>query len=164
MPIMRSLAGLLLLLATSVAAFNVPHARRSHVRSVTSARHLPLVSMDRLAEHIQTRWEKLIGHAATERIAEVAGSESLAEKMVAARDNKLAVQDTRKWCVDRCLATGYCDAIEDILEMTTAQVHKFCEECASLDECELDVDHADTYMNHLYQAARDADGSSYCYG
>jgi len=161
---MRSLVAQLLLLATSVAAFNVPHARWSYVRSIKSARHLPPVSMDRLADHIQTRWEKLIGHAATERIAEVAGSETVSEKMVAARDSKLAEQDTRKWCVDRCLAMGYCDAVEDILEMTTAQVHKFCEECASLDECELDVDQADTYMNHLYQAARDADGSSYCYG
>jgi hypothetical protein len=40
-------------------------------------------------------------------------------------------------CADRCLATGYCDVLEDIYEMTTAQVMKFCEHCTGNDECEL---------------------------
>ncbi len=54
------------------------------------------------------------------------------------RDEKLAQQDTRRWCADRCLATGYCDAVEDIYDMTTAQVKKFCENCAGEEECTLD--------------------------
>jgi hypothetical protein len=60
------------------------------------------------------------------------------ELMQEVRDRKLAEKDTRRWCLDRCLATGYCDAVEDLLAMTTAQVKQFCTSCASLeDECEL---------------------------
>ena len=51
------------------------------------------------------------------------------------RDASLAKTDTRRWCLDRCLATGYCDTIEDLWEMTTKEVVKFCEQCASADEC-----------------------------
>ena len=55
----------------------------------------------------------------------------------ALRDKRLATADTRKFCLDRCLATGYCDALEDLLEMTTMQVKTFCDECGKQDECEL---------------------------
>ena len=44
--------------------------------------------------------------------------------------------NVRGWCADRCLATGYCDAVEDLLDLTTEQVKQFCNEC-STDECEL---------------------------
>jgi hypothetical protein len=54
------------------------------------------------------------------------------------RDAKLAQTDTRRFCPDRCLATGYCDALEDLLEMTTTQVQKFCDSCSQGDECVLD--------------------------
>merc|ERR1712150_175681 len=54
------------------------------------------------------------------------------------RDEKLVADDTRRFCIDRCLATGYCDVLEDFLEMTTSQVRKFCESCSSGDECELE--------------------------
>ena len=53
------------------------------------------------------------------------------------RDEKLAQEDPKAYCADRCLATGYCDVIEDIYEMTTTQVQKFCEHCGGADECEL---------------------------
>lgn len=53
------------------------------------------------------------------------------------RDEKLAKEDPKEWCADRCLATGYCDILEDIYEMTTAQVQQFCENCKGEDECEL---------------------------
>ena len=53
------------------------------------------------------------------------------------RDVNLAKKDTKKFCLDRCLATGYCDALEDLLEMSTMQVKKFCDKCSSGDECEL---------------------------
>ena len=54
------------------------------------------------------------------------------------RDERLAKADTRRFCLDRCLATGYCDALEDLLEMSTMQVKKFCDSCSSTDECQLD--------------------------
>ena len=80
------------------------------------------------------------------------------------RDEKLAKENPNAWCADRCLSTGHCDVLEDIYEMTTAQVRatrspvtrrgaasstshdlftslwqvqKFCEACAGSDECEL---------------------------
>jgi hypothetical protein len=53
------------------------------------------------------------------------------------RDEKLAKAKPGAWCADRCLAVGECDVLEDIYEMTTAQVQKFCEACAGSDECEL---------------------------
>ena len=56
------------------------------------------------------------------------------------RDAKLAKDDTRRFCLDRCLATGFCDGLEDLLQMSTAQVRQFCESCSSTDECELVYD------------------------
>ena len=53
------------------------------------------------------------------------------------RDEKLAKENPKAWCADRCLATGYCEVLEDIYTMTTAQVQAFCENCAGEDECEL---------------------------
>ena len=85
------------------------------------------------------------------------------------RDEKLAKDDTRKFCLDRCLATGCarappprafrasalaerppasppphrwcppprtdCDALEDLLEMSTMEVKRFCDSCTHDDEC-----------------------------
>jgi len=48
----------------------------------------------------------------------------LADTMQARKDKKLATNDTKRWCADRCLATGYCDAVEDIMQMTTKQVRR----------------------------------------
>merc|ERR1712167_169973 len=54
-----------------------------------------------------------------------------------AKDKYLAARDRKTWCADRCLATGHCDVLEDIYELTTAQVMKFCEACSGDDECSL---------------------------
>merc|ERR550514_1095577 len=67
-----------------------------------------------------------------ERIVEEEPIYSTSRRM---RDEKLAQKDTRAFCLDRCLATGYCDVLEDLLEMTTKQVQRFCDECAGDDEC-----------------------------
>ena len=67
----------------------------------------------------------------------VAGHEALLNPVRAARDKLLAERDTRKWCLDRCLATGYCEAVEDLWKLTTQQVVQFCEKCAGEDACEL---------------------------
>merc|ERR1712093_441574 len=69
-----------------------------------------------------------------------------------ARDKRLAERDTRRWCLDRCLATGYCDAVEDLWKLSSAQVVKFCEQCAGEDGCTLDYDKADVYIDHLSRA------------
>jgi Ca2+-binding EF-hand superfamily protein len=53
------------------------------------------------------------------------------------RDQKLASDDPKKYCADRCLATGFCEVLEDFYDMTTTQVQTFCEACAGSDECEL---------------------------
>jgi len=65
-------------------------------------------------------------------------NEEQKEFAVRRRDEKLAFDNPKAWCADRCLATGYCDVFEDVYDMTTAQVKKFCEACTGdADECEL---------------------------
>lgn len=56
---------------------------------------------------------------------------------VSLRDKRLAEKNPREFCLDRCLATGYCDALEDLMEMTTLEVKKFCDSCSHEDECVL---------------------------
>lgn len=53
------------------------------------------------------------------------------------RDKKLAASDPKRYCADRCLATGHCEVLEDFLDMATSQVQQFCEHCAGEDECTL---------------------------
>merc|ERR550514_410785 len=53
------------------------------------------------------------------------------------KDVYLAAKDRKAWCADRCLATGHCDVLEDLYELTTTQVMKFCSACAGSEECEL---------------------------
>ena len=52
-----------------------------------------------------------------------------------ARREAGAGRHARAFCLDRCLATGYCDVLEDLLEMTTKQVQRHTNECAGDDEC-----------------------------
>jgi len=59
------------------------------------------------------------------------------DAFVSVRDRKLSQENPKKYCADRCLATGFCDALEDFYDMSTAQVQTFCEKCAGTDECEL---------------------------
>ena len=122
-----------------------------------------LVAKDRIESHIQQRSEALLGRESTSHIAQTAGLEMREEQAMAAKDSHLAHSNTRQWCLDRCISLGYCDAVEDLLKMTTAQVRTFCEECASFDECALDEGLVDTYISRLYAAATNADGSSFCY-
>jgi Ca2+-binding EF-hand superfamily protein len=64
-------------------------------------------------------------------------NEGVFDGFVSVRDRKLADENPKKYCADRCLATGFCDALEDFYDMTTSQVQTFCEQCAGSDECEL---------------------------
>eukprot|EP00967_Tisochrysis_lutea_P032948 scaffold39048_cov30-Tisochrysis_lutea.AAC.1 len=62
----------------------------------------------------------------------------MAEMVQERKDMNLAMRDTRRWCVDRCLNTGHCDAVEDILHLSTKEVIQFCTDCAELDGCTID--------------------------
>lgn len=84
----------------------------------------------------------------------------MAEAMQARKDKKLAESDTRRWCVDRCLSTGHCEAVEDILRMTTKQVMAFCQECADEEGCDLDFRKANEYMEDLSEAAWTAENAA----
>jgi hypothetical protein len=64
-------------------------------------------------------------------------SEAWEDYATSLRDERMAKANPKKYCVDRCLATGYCEVLEDILDMTTQQVKRFCDNCSGEDECEL---------------------------
>jgi len=63
--------------------------------------------------------------------------EDVVEPIANLRDQKLAKEKPKEYCADRCLTLGFCEVLEDFLEMSTAQVQAFCESCAGEDECEL---------------------------
>eukprot|EP00320_Phaeocystis_rex_P009798 CAMPEP_0119065224 /NCGR_PEP_ID=MMETSP1178-20130426/8090_1 /TAXON_ID=33656 /ORGANISM="unid sp, Strain CCMP2000" /LENGTH=210 /DNA_ID=CAMNT_0007046725 /DNA_START=42 /DNA_END=675 /DNA_ORIENTATION=+ len=105
-----------------------------------------------LAARVSERWKFLRDNPGADA-AEAAGD---LNPMQRSRDAKLAERDTRQWCVDRCLATGYCEAVEDLWELSSKQVLAFCEQCAQEDECELVYEKADEYMGHLATAAAEA--------
>ena len=50
------------------------------------------------------------------------------------KDVKMAQDDPRRYCIDRCLSTGNCDVYQDFFEFTPAQVVQFCQECVVADE------------------------------
>jgi hypothetical protein len=50
------------------------------------------------------------------------------------KDTRMAKDDPRMYCADRCIATGNCDVFEDIFDFTAQQVVEFCEECVISDD------------------------------
>jgi hypothetical protein len=50
-----------------------------------------------------------------------------------AKDRQLAQDDPFRYCADRCVATGNCDAFEDIYDLTAFEVLEFCENCVLSD-------------------------------
>ena len=80
------------------------------------------------------------------------------ELRVVQRDLKLMESSPHSWCVDRCLATGHCDAAEDMLQLTTTEVIAFCEACGA-EECEL-PEAADPQRARAVAVAKAADGGS----
>ena len=116
---------------------------------------------DVLYDQINDRWRWMVSSSGVERLTEVAAEAPMSihddmrtpvERM---RDEKLAARDTRKWCLDRCLATGACEALEDLWQLSAAQVVKFCQQCAQEDGCVLDYGKAVEYMDHLGAAANE---------
>lgn len=95
--------------------------------------HYPrCISLQRFKFLANRNWRDGVPEAERQTAAE------MADTVQFRKDAMLASRDTRKWCLDRCLNTGHCEAVEDILHMSTKEVMNFCTECASLDECELD--------------------------
>ena len=104
---MRQVLGSLMLLASASlgATFQLPSTITKHHHNVIRARQV--VAADGLDDYISSRWKFLLGKDAADRITEVAGADAMAEKAEALRDAKLAERNTKEWCLDRCLATGY---------------------------------------------------------
>ena len=96
------------------------------------------------------------GASGLERQAQVGAAAS--ELRVVQRDLKLMESSPHSWCVDRCLATGHCDAAEDMLQLTTTEVIAFCEACGA-EECEL-PEAADPQRARAVAVAKAADGGS----
>lgn len=104
-----------------------------------------------LQKHVEARWAWMVDNPGLELEKERASGEL--NFMQKRKDQRLAERDTRRWCLDRCLATGYCDAVEDLYQMSSEQVLAFCKSCAEEDECTLDYTLADEYLSHLQRAA-----------
>lgn len=65
------------------------------------------------------------------------------------KDRRLARDDPQKYCADRCLSTGYCDAFEDFFEFTPEEVLEFCTDCVlSEDEepCDIPYEAMDKHL------------------
>ena len=60
-----------------------------------------------LAAKVDERWKFLRDNPGAE--AAEAADNSKANPMQRSKDAQLAERDTRRWCLDRCLSTGYCE-------------------------------------------------------
>ena len=92
---------------------------------------------DRIRSPLQSRTHRFENQDLATMVGTIDGQLTPAAKQ---RDLNLAQKDARRWCLDRCLATGYCDAVEDLWDMSTQQVQQFCQKCANLEGCELDYE------------------------
>mmetsp|Transcript_6642 Transcript_6642/g.9704 ORF Transcript_6642/g.9704 Transcript_6642/m.9704 type:complete len:178 (-) Transcript_6642:29-562(-) len=65
------------------------------------------------------------------------------------RDRKMARRDPQRYCADRCISTGFCDAFEDFFEFSPEEVLDFCTDCVlSEDEepCDIPYDAMDKFL------------------
>ena len=60
-----------------------------------------------LAARVDERWKFLRDNPGMD--AAEATDNAKANPMQRSKDTRLAERDTRQWCLDRCLATGYCE-------------------------------------------------------
>jgi len=60
-----------------------------------------------LAARVDERWKFLRDNPGMD--AAEAADNAKANPMQRSKDTRLAERDTRQWCLDRCLATGYCE-------------------------------------------------------
>merc|ERR1712083_397327 len=130
----------LLMLAISAAAV---HGFKVHLSARTSAvcKHPTRVKHVSAVSSFDYEMERFgfLGIEAVERLANLA--ENAFDEMGSMqwkKDKALVDRDMKSWCIDRCLTLGYCEVVEDLLDMTSAQVRTFCGQCSSTDECELE--------------------------
>lgn len=102
-------------------------------------------------DRIDRQWKGIVSESEAMRKARV--EDPTLNFVPEEEDKKLAAEDTRAWCAERCLATGHCEVAEDLWQMTTEQVVVFCQECASEEGCQLSYDKAEEYVTKLGQAA-----------
>jgi len=65
------------------------------------------------------------------------------------KDRKMAREHPQKYCADRCLSTGYCDAFEDFFALSPEEAVGFCTDCVlSEDEepCEIPYEAMDALL------------------
>ena len=104
------------LLSVSLAAFLAPPAG-VRVAKETDRRCAVLLKIGpdskgidaeiSLAAKVDERWKFLRDNPGAE--AAEAADDSKANPMQRSKDARLAERDTRRWCLDRCLSTGYCE-------------------------------------------------------
>jgi len=45
------------------------------------------------------------------------------------RDSRLLHKNPQQYCADRCVSTGHCEVLEDMLSMDAMEVMEFCTDC-----------------------------------
>mmetsp|Transcript_7181 Transcript_7181/g.9115 ORF Transcript_7181/g.9115 Transcript_7181/m.9115 type:complete len:158 (-) Transcript_7181:474-947(-) len=68
--------------------------------------------------------------------------------MVQRKDKKMAHDDPKKYCADRCVSTGNCDVFEDMFHLSPKEVMAFCTDCV-LSEDEESCDVPDAMLDGL---------------
>lgn len=67
-------------------------------------------------------------------------SDNMRQKL---KDRKMALNDPTRYCADRCVTTGNCDAYEDFFDLDATEVIEFCNDCVlSEDEEPCDIPEA----------------------
>ena len=104
-------------LALSLAAFLTPPPSGVRVARAPDRRCAVLLKIGpdskgidgeiSLAAKVDERWKFLRDNPGYD--AAEAADDSKANPMQRSKDARLAERDTRRWCLDRCLATGYCE-------------------------------------------------------
>lgn len=88
-------------------------------------------------------------HAGENTLAIVSDLEEQHDRMRQfAKDKRLAKDDPRRYCADRCISTGNCDVYEDIFDFSPTEVLKFCNDCV-LGDGEEPCDIPDSFYDNL---------------
>ena len=105
------------MIAVSLAAFLTPPPAGVRVARAPDRRCAVLLKINpdskgidgeiSLAAKVDERWKFLRDNPGYD--AAEAADDSKANPMQRSKDARLAERDTRRWCLDRCLATGYCE-------------------------------------------------------
>ena len=100
---------MLMVFSLATLAFTTPPGLRALGIRASGQRGAVLQASvdDNLAARVDERWKFLRDNPGMDA-AEAAGDDTV-NAMQRSKDTLLAERDTRQWCLDRCLATGYCE-------------------------------------------------------